>query len=120
VTRVASLPPGLSPEQLLVDRAAAEAGNNCSGGELGLGLPAHEGLAARAQVEDPRGGGRLIKAWGPGLGVRAMQRRRAEVGLAVAAAAQSSPGRGRRGGGDDGWAPSVSHSRRRRCWAGGG
>jgi hypothetical protein len=44
-------------------------------------------------VEDPRGGRRLIKAWGPGLGVRATRRRRAEVGLAAAAAARSSPGR---------------------------
>jgi hypothetical protein len=57
-----SSPPCASLGELLVDRAAAEAGNNGGSGKLGLGLPAHEGLAARARgsrVGRPGGGGGL-------------------------------------------------------------
>jgi hypothetical protein len=38
-----SSPPCASLSELLVDGAAAEAENNDGGGELRLGLPAHEG-----------------------------------------------------------------------------
>jgi hypothetical protein len=56
---VGSSPPCASLGEVLDDGAVAEAGNNGGGGELGLGLPAHEGLAARARgswVGHPGGG----------------------------------------------------------------
>jgi hypothetical protein len=80
----------------------------------GLGLraaAAHGARAARARVGGSRGGGRLIKAWGPGLGVRATRRRRALVGLRRR---RRSLGRGRHEVGDDPSAPLVSDSRRGR------
>jgi hypothetical protein len=62
VMPVGSSPPCASLGDLLIDGAAAEAGNNGGSGELWLGLLAHEGLAARARgsrVGRPGGGGGL-------------------------------------------------------------
>jgi hypothetical protein len=58
-TRVHSSPPGVALGQLHDSDAAATAEIDGGGGELELGFRRHLGLAAKARVEDPRGGGRL-------------------------------------------------------------
>jgi hypothetical protein len=68
---------------------------------------AHWGLASGARVEEVRGWRRLIKAWGPGLGVWAKGTARAEVGLG-SGDAWPSPAQTRLVGGDDERAPAVS------------
>jgi hypothetical protein len=59
-TRVHSSPPGAALGQLHGRDAAATAEiDGGGGGELELGFRRRSGLAAKARVEDPRGGGRL-------------------------------------------------------------
>jgi hypothetical protein len=91
-----SSPPCACLGELLVDGAAAEAKNNGGGGELGLGLPAHEGLEARAWGSRVGRPGAAAALNSPGRTPwREGHAEDAFSGRTRTAAAQSSPGRGR-------------------------
>jgi hypothetical protein len=105
-----SLPPCADPGWLTTTRQRRWRGFNCGGGNLGFRVPVHEGLAARARVEEVQGRRPAINSPGGFLGVRAM---RGDTCLGrTQGRRRRSPGRTRRKVGDDRWAPLVSDSGR--------
>jgi hypothetical protein len=114
-----SSPPCAAPGRPHGDEAAAEPRNRRRRRRARLGF--RRGGAARARggsVGASRGRRRLIKAWEPGLGVRATRRRRTRAGLGRR---RWSPGRSRRSWGMTGGPPrsaaAVEAGSGGRSWA---